>query len=273
MRLVTPGRDGDTAIRIATLEMDTDVPPGTTNERNQIQLRAVDTRAGEGVEQWWANSLMIPGDSLLGDVNGFGISMLSFWSSPGVNFILGLYQRGDPQNGIPLRTFIRAWNSGDGGRDSIHTQYTYVGANTLEDIGQCVVGETEFQRDAWYDFVHRIKWSSSGQGRHTIWAREVIPGQAPGPVKKVLDRGVGAPSFGNQNLPMNNLYAGFNPLLKMGSYHDPVNGRSTAVIHDRLRRGTSADAVRMADFVVDENASTTNPDGTLVGCPTARPSP
>jgi len=274
MRLVSPGREGNTAIRIATLDLDNDVPaPPTVFERNQIQLRAVDTHAGEGVEQWWANSLMIPVDSQLGEVDGFGMSLFSFWSDVGINFVLGLNQRGDPANGIPLRTFLKAWNSGQNGMDSVNTQYTYVGANGQPDIGQCVVGETEFQKGAWYDFVHRIKWSSNGQGRHTIWAREAIPGQAPGPVKKVLDRGIGAPSFGNQNKPINTLYTGYNPLLKIGSYHDPVPNKSTSAIHDRLRRGASADAVRMSDFVVDENASTTNPDGTLAGCPTARPGP
>jgi hypothetical protein len=87
----------------------------------------------------------------------------------------------------------------------------------------------------WYDFVHHIKWSSTGAGVHEIWMRE----GSSGAVKKVLDkRGIST------------LYAGDSAYLKVGIYHDAVLGLNTSVIHDRLRRGTSADAVRMPDFVI-----------------------
>ena len=45
--------------------------------------------------------------------------------------------------------------------------------------------------------------------------------------------------------------------VPFGVYHDPVVGANTSVIHDRIRRGNSADAVRMPDFVIDPNASVT----------------
>jgi hypothetical protein len=234
MRLVSPGRDGRSAIRLATLKLDNNVASsGPGMERNQIQLTPAETGAGEGVEQWWAHSLLIPGDSKLGDVHGWGMSLLSFWSPPGINFVMGVNQRGSP-----LRTFFRAWSSGEGGIDSIHTQYNYRTTAGLRDIGQCLLDD--LQKDVWYDFVHRIKWSSTGQGSHTIWARK-----AGGPVRKVLERG-----------PINTLYSGVNPLLKIGSYHDTLDiaDRSTSAVHDRIRRGKSADAVRMADFPVDLDA-------------------
>jgi len=234
MRLVSPGRDGGSAIRLATLKRDTNVAnSGEGMERNQIQLTPAATGAGEGVEQWWAHSLLIPADSKLGDVHGWGMSVFSFWSPPGVSFLLSVNQRGSPP-----QTFFRAWTSGEGGLDRSHTQYQYRTATGQRDIGQCLLDD--LQRDVWYDFVHRIKWSSAGQGRHTIWARK-----AGGQVRKVLDRGT-----------INTLYSGFNPLLKIGSYHDTldIENRSTSAVHDRIRRGTSADAVRMPDFPVDLNA-------------------
>ena len=49
-------------------------------------------------------------------------------------------------------------------------------------------------------------------------------------------------------------YGGFQPWLKLGSYHDAVPGQSTSAVHDRIRRGTSPDAVRMSDFPVDLDA-------------------
>jgi hypothetical protein len=93
--------------------------------------------------------------------------------------------------------------------------------------------------------------------------RKVVPGQAPGPVKKVLNRSGISTMF----------VAGSRPWLKLGTYHDPVPGKTNSAVHDRIRRGTSADAVRMADFPVDLNAPVTNSDGTLVGCPHDRPIP
>jgi hypothetical protein len=53
------------------------------------------------------------------------------------------------------------------------------------------------------------------------------------------------------------LYAGDSAYLKFGVYHDPVVGANTSVIHDRIRRGSSADAVRLPDFVIDPNATVT----------------
>ena len=84
------------------------------------------------------------------------------------------------------------------------------------------------------------------------------------PVKKVLNR-----------TGINTLYLDGSAELKLGVYHQPVAG-NTSIVIDRIRRSTlvgaaGADAVRMADFTVDLNASVTNPDGTLVACPNDRP--
>ena len=252
--LVSPGRDGGSAIKMTTLDLDQ--YDGATWERTQLNLALNDTGVTEGSEQWWAHSILIPTDSVLGSTN-WGMSLMSFHSGGQlVTFTLGaMIQPG--ATGI----FFRAWNAGEGGIDSIHTQYTYTSKNGTTQIGQCILND-DFAQGVWFDFVHRIKWSSTGQGRHTIWARK-----AGSPVKKVLDRGIGSPL----NQPINTLFSGALPWLKLGSYHDPLDNQNTSAVHDRLRRGTSADAVRMEDFPVDLNASATNPDGTLVGCPNSRP--
>jgi len=252
--LVSPGRDGGSAIKMTTLDLDQ--YDGATWERTQLNLSVADTGVSEGAEQWWAHSLMIPTDSVLGTTD-WGMSLMSFHSGGQlVTFTLGaMIQPG--ATGI----FFRAWNAGQGGLDSIGTQYTYTSKNGTEQIGQCILND-DFAKGVWFDFVHRIKWSSTGQGRHTIWARK-----AGSPVKKVLDRGIGSPL----NQSINTLFSGALPWLKLGSYHDPLDNQNTSAVHDHLRRGTSADAVRMADFPVDLDAPLTDANGFLLGCPGTKP--
>ena len=246
VQLVSPGRDGSSAIRIATLDLDQ--YDGATWERTQLNLNPADTAISEGAVQWWANSMFFPTNSEFGDYHGYLSSNMSFHGGVGVAFTLGISQFGSTNT----KTFFRAWTGGDGGLDSIGTQYNYLAFTGSRQIGQCIY--EDFQKGVWYDFVHRIVWSTTGNGRHEIWMRK-----DGSPVKKVLDHS-----------GINTMFSGGQPWLKLGSYHDPLPGKSTSVIHDRIRRGTSADAVRMSDFPVDLNASITNPDGTLVGCPSAR---
>ncbi len=258
VQLVSPGRDDDSAIRIST--MDLDQYDGATWERTQLNLSATDTDVSEGAEQWWAHSILIPADSMFGDPHEWGSSFMSFAGGDAVIFVLGIQQFGSTP-----RTFFRAFTGGQGGDpNSAFEQYSYNFNGVSTQSGQCIYDD--FQPDVWYDFVHHIKWSALGNGRHEIWMRK-----AGGPVKKVLDRGVGAPQ--GLNRPISTMFSTGLRWLKLGSYHDPVPGKNTAAIHDRLRRGTSPDAVRMADFPVDLNAPVTNPDGTLVGCPHDTPVP
>src|SRR5258706_30596 len=258
VQLVSPGRDDDSAIRIST--MDLDQYDGATWERTQLNLSATDTDVSEGAEQWWAHSILIPADSMFGDPHEWGSSFMSFAGGGARLFLFGI-----PQFRSAPRTFFRAFTGGQGGDpNSAFEQYSYNFNGVSTQSGQCIYDD--FQPDVWYDFVHHIKWSALGNGRHEIWMRK-----AGGPVKKVLDRGVGAPQ--GLNRPISTMFSTGLRWLKLGSYHDPVPGKNTAAIHDRLRRGTSPDAVRMADFPVDLNAPVTNPDGTLVGCPHDTPVP
>jgi hypothetical protein len=262
LSLVNFGRDGGSALYIATLDNDLGVQ-STTQERSEISIGNAQTDAVPGRVQWWAHSVFFPLDS---NIEPQGTSMLQFHpgSDPitcsdcgAPNFILTI----QPKTASDPTMMFRAFTAGTSaahptGVDAIHGQYDYFG-NGFRRTGQCL--STDYQKGVWYDFVHRIKWSYTDDGSHEIWMRK-----AGTPVKKVLNR-----------TGINTLYLDGSAELKLGVYHPPVAG-NTSIVIDRIRRSTlvgtaGADAVRMADFPVDLNASVTNPDGTLVGCPDARP--
>jgi hypothetical protein len=248
LSLVNFGRDGGSALRIATLDNDLGVQ-STTQERSEINITNASTDAVPGRVQWWAHSVFFPMDSV---IQPHGTSLLQFhpgqdpYTCSGCgapNFILTIQPKTQSDPTMIFRAFT-AGNSvaNPNGVDAIHGQYDYFG-NGGRRSGQCL--STDFEKGVWYDFVHRVKW----------WMRK-----AGTPVKKVLNR-----------TGINTLYRDGSGQLKLGAYHPPMAGTTSLVI-DRIRRSTlvgaaGADAVRMADFPVDLNASVTNPDGTLVMCP------
>jgi hypothetical protein len=75
-------------------------------------------------------------------------------------------------------------------------------------------------RNLWYDFVYHVRWSSGEDGFFHAW----VNGE-----RKLAYRGP-------------TLYAGMGCYLKLANYHSPV-GEASAVLHDRVVRGTSARAV------------------------------
>jgi hypothetical protein len=79
------------------------------------------------------------------------------------------------------------------------------------------------QKNKWYDFVYHVRWSSGADGFMHAW----VDGQ-----KKLTHHGP-------------TLYAGMSCYLKLANYHraDPAAARS--VIHDRVMRGTTAEAVSL----------------------------
>src|SRR4029077_2807438 len=121
------------------------------------------------------------------------------------------------------------------GFDGAGTQYQYAINGFGPYNGACLHDNP--QTDVWIDFLHHVKFTSDKTGYIETWMRE-----NGGPVKKVLDK---------HNIAM--LWTASDTIyLKMGSYQDPVPG-NTAVIHDRLRRGTTAAAI--SDFDI-ANAQT-----------------
>jgi len=137
------------------------------------------------------------------------------------------------EGGNPARVVMRArthGGPGEGGPNST-VQYTHLtlGGNPSPVWGEIIVAKP--RKEVWYDFVHHIKWTSSKTGFHQIWLRE---GDAPR-YTKVLDK---------QNIAT--LYPGTVAYLKLGTYHIQLPNPPGAVIHDRIVRGNSAAAVRMA---------------------------
>jgi hypothetical protein len=234
--LVDGGRDGGKALRFATLDNDNSVHGSGAWERSEVQLSVEDTGGTQGNEHWWAHSLYLPAEFQMPSGSYNSHLVVQFHGVGGgvpPNFALGLFN--EPGTN---RMVLRAATFGAGGGGD-NEQYWYNVAPNHYVKGACIHDSP--QEGVWYDFVHRIRWSATGNGIHEIWMR-----QAGGPVKKVLEK-----------TGINTLYSNNSAYLKLGLYHGYVPGTSAA-IHDRIRRGSSFAAVAMPDF--------TMPSGGVVGC-------
>jgi hypothetical protein len=270
--LVDLGRDGASALKITTQNDDRCVQSGSCNahtfERSEINLSPAasgPTGAVEGSEQWWAHSVYFPPEFQIG-------------SAPSAASVLLQFHNGGRQPAITLEVYnqlgknpwkvFRVRAHGPNGSDYLGTQYSYTPRGASPQKGQCI--HDNLAESVWYDFVHQIRWSSSGQGFHRIWMRE-----GSGPVKKVLNKS-GLSTIYPPGDPNGRTYA----YLKIGLYHTPIvegeapgerlaRNRSGAylspvipgvssVIHDRVRGGTSFAAVAPPDFQV--------PAGGVVPC-------
>ena len=270
--LVNFGRDGGNALRITTRNDDRCVESGGCNahtfERSEISLDpappGASTGAVEGAEQWWAHSVYFPPE-------------FQIRSAPGAQSVILQFHNGGRQPAFTLEVYnqlganawkvFRARTHGPGGSDDTGTQYSYTPRGAGKQKGQCI--HDNVAEGVWYDFVHHIKWSSGRRGFHRIWMRE---GSAP--VKQVLDRS-GLSTIYTPGDRHGRPYA----YLKLGLYHTPiVAGESegerlakkrssylpalvpgvSSVIHDRIRRGTSFEAVAPPGFEM--------PSGGVVPC-------
>jgi hypothetical protein len=242
--LVNGGRDGSKALKVTTQHLDNCVH-GTLGgsledswERSEVLLRAEDTAAAPGVEQWWAHSVFFPAEF---QVDGPAYSAALFLQFKAVTegqpiFALDVFR--EPAAG-GTRSILHAVTRGAGGVDE-NAQYGYLTSSGAEMKGACL--DTDFQEGVWYDFVHHIRWSYTGTGSHEIWMRK-----AGSPVKKVLHK-----------TGINTMYGNAGAYLKFGMYHSAVSGVSS-VIHDRLRRGNSFAAVAMADFTMPSTVDNCTP--------------
>jgi hypothetical protein len=77
-------------------------------------------------------------------------------------------------------------------------------------------------KNQWYDFVYHVKWSSGADGFMFAWVNGV---------QKLARRGP-------------TLYVGQGCYFKLANYHAGA-GLPSAVIHDRVVRGSSSDAVSL----------------------------
>lgn len=93
----------------------------------------------------------------------------------------------------------------------------------LKDPEKYSVELGRIRRNTWYDFVYHVKWTSKDGGFFVAWlnGHKVLDHQGP------------------------TLYPGLSCYFKLANYHSPAHGPS-AIIFDRLMRGTSAEAVALA---------------------------
>jgi hypothetical protein len=160
----------------------------------------------QGRDQWWAHSILFPDD--------FAIPPMDYsWT-----VVFDFHNSGNWGGQANFHVFVTQDGlltfRGHGGPevvwDGIGNQYSY-GA----DIGP-------MERNVWYDFVYHVRWSAYSDGFFQAWVNG----------KQVLDHS--GPT----------LYEGQSVFLKLANYHSAF-GKASSVIHDRVIRGTNADAVSL----------------------------
>ena len=205
-------RDGATALRLHTEPGDNNVVSSGDMERDDFWLSQEASDGFEGHEAWWAHSIYFPDDFTVPTWQSYVVfDFHNTGAGPGqANFHVA-FQRQTDVNQPGLLSFI-----GYGGAYNTDGRYSAV-------IGQV-------QKDVWYDFVYHVRWSSGQDGFFDAWVngKRVLAYRGP------------------------TLYTGQGVYLKLANYHTPVcdpypacigTHKPSSVIHDRIVRGTTAQAV------------------------------
>jgi hypothetical protein len=219
--LTTLSRDGGTALRLHTEPGDTDVVGSGAMERDDVYLARPGTADpevyGEGVEQWWAHSILFPDDFVVPTRQGY--VLFDFHNTGGgagqANFHVAL----EPSDDITTPVTQPGWLQFIG--------YGGVNGPSADARYGAVIGQV--QKNSWYDFVYHVRWSSGPDGFFYAWVNGKLVLAHQGPT----------------------LYAGQGVYLKLADYHQPVcdwypgcvGDQASSVIHDRIVRGTTAQAV------------------------------
>jgi hypothetical protein len=183
-------------------------------ERDDLWLSQQASDGYEGHEAWWAHSILFPDDFTVPTWQAYVVfDFHNTGTGPGqANFHVAFQPQADLyQPG--LLSFI-----GYGGAN----------ANPPDGRFDAVIGQV--QKNVWYDFVYHVRWSSGADGFFDAWVngKRVLAHQGP------------------------TLYAGQGVYLKLANYHTPVcdpypacvgTHKASSVIHDRVVRGTTAQAV------------------------------
>jgi hypothetical protein len=205
--VVNVGRDDGTGLRLHTEPGDNEVSGSGPWERNDVALIPGDAYGTQGMEQWWAHSILFPTDFAI-PTSGDPAIVFDFHDTKNgggyANFHIFVRSGG-------LLTF-----RGYAGPtviledDGIENPYIY-GA----DIGPLI-------KNVWYDFVYHVRWSWNSDGFLRAWVNGVLKLDHHGPT----------------------LYQDYGVFLKLANYH-PASGQTSSVIHDRLIRGRTCQAVSL----------------------------
>src|ERR1041385_429890 len=230
--LVDIARDGSKAVRLYTEPGDNGVRGSGTWERNDLTLDQARTGCYEGAEQWWAHSVLFPGDYVAAAEGGVVAAFHHTGGRGQANFQIFVKPEG-------LR-FTGAGGVGaafphPGGRGQATFQifvkpgglrFTGAGGPSVAfrsgDPGYYQKYLGPLVKNRWYDFVYHVKWSSDSDGFMFAWVNGVQELAHRGPT----------------------LYAGQGCYFKLANYH-AASGAPSAVIHDRVVRGSSAAEVSL----------------------------
>ena len=202
----TFSRDGAKAVRLLTKPTDNGVSNSNAAVRDDLSLGSLSDCA-PGKEQWWAHSTLFP-DDFHPPADGpdeFGVFFDFHHEGP-----LG----GEGQaNFVVTMVGNRITFYGFGGATVGHSSRDpgfFRGLSVIDPI----------QRNHWYDFVYHVKWSPNADGFFRAW----VDG------KLMVDHH-GA-----------TLYEGHTCYLKLANYHTQTE-QNSAIVHDRVKRGTNPAAV------------------------------
>jgi len=203
--VVNVGRDDGTGLRLHTEPGDNEVSGSNAYERNDVALVPSDAYGMQGMEQWWAHSVRFPDD--------FAIP-----SSGSPAIVLDFHDTRNQGGYANFHIFV--WPGG------LLKFRGYAGPSVItEDNGnQYIYGADigTLTKNVWYDFVYHVKWSSNSDGFFKAWVNGVQKLDHRGPT----------------------LYEGYGVFLKLANYH-PASGQSSSVIHDRVIRATTWQAVSL----------------------------
>ncbi len=199
--IVSPGRNGSTAVRLHTESGDNSVHGSGTWERDDLTLGPSGSYCNEGQEEWWAVSVMFPSDYV-------------YPPGPEGGVVLDFHHNAD--NGLPNMSIDTM--PGTGMRQRGYGGATVNGGQYSAQIADPYGAVGDVTRNKWYDFVFHVKWSSSSNGYMEAWLNG-----------KKFQMYNGA-----------TLYSGISCYLKLANYHAAF-GQASSIIFDRVIRGTSAD--------------------------------
>ena len=201
--IVSPGRDGPTAVQLTTQPGDINIAGSGSNDRADLVLARSSTYCNQGQDEWWAHSLMFPPGYVpppVASVWNWGALFDFHNSSPG----------GGQPNFMVYATPTGLELHMAGGANTV---------NRPSDPGYYSIAIGPITKNVWYDFVYHVKWSSGSDGLFQAWLNG----------KQVM----------NYSGP--NLYVGQSCYLKIANYHTEL-GVPVSVVHSRVVMGhTQAD--------------------------------
>ncbi|HET7766797.1 MAG TPA: FG-GAP-like repeat-containing protein [Burkholderiales bacterium] len=209
--IVDMGRDGPTSVRLHTEPGDSNVFGSGTSERDDLELADSASACTQGQEAWWAHSVLFPDDYVqvpesTGSAWNFAVVADFHQTGPLGPTLWELDAM--PATAISPDRPTGLQFVGHGGDPNNPVVY---GAA----IGPLV-------KNVWYDFVYHVRWSANADGFFYAWVNGEQKLSYTGPT----------------------LYTGDSCYLKLANYHSPT-GQPSSVIHDRVIRGATPNAVSL----------------------------